>query len=184
MFYKTFSAIVNIQLFLEYSALPFKHAKVCNNQMTFVAIEVIGVVAVLLNLFEALDIHIKELPIYTSWFFNESLPSTCIKDASLGLIEAFGDPKKANFVFFIFSGLLCRVFPVVVLLVSTIALAFLECGIICFSVEFPDKKIDHTDLYNCGGISDLCGSGRNCLLYLCSRTIPRQKTLNYIILNS
>ena len=118
-----FTALLGVQRLLAI-ALPFKHAKVCNNRVTFVTIGVIGIVAVLLNLYEALGIYIKELPIYTSWFFNESLPSTCIKDASLGLIEAFGDPKKSNFVFFIFSGLLCRVFPVEVLLVSTIALAF------------------------------------------------------------
>nr|XP_022334365.1 sex peptide receptor-like [Crassostrea virginica] len=118
-----FTALLGVQRLLAI-ALPFKHAKVCNNQVTFVAIGVIGVVAVLLNLYEALGIYIKELPIYTSWFFNESLPSSCIKDASIGLIEAFGDPKKSNLLFFIFSGLLCRVLPVVVLLVSTIALAF------------------------------------------------------------
>ena len=118
-----FTALLGVQRLLAI-ALPFKHAKVCNNQVTFVAIGVIGVVAVLLNLYEALGIYIKELPIYTSWFFNESLPSSCIKDASIGLIEAFGDPKKSNLLFFIFSGLLCRVLPVVVLLGSTIALAF------------------------------------------------------------
>ena len=119
-----FTALLGVQRLLAI-ALPFKHAKVCNNRVTFVIIGVIGIVAVLLNLYEALGIHIAELPIYTSWFFNESLPSSCIKETSLGLIEAFGDPQKSNLLFFIFSGLLCRVFPVVVLLVSTIALAFL-----------------------------------------------------------
>nr|XP_022322849.1 sex peptide receptor-like [Crassostrea virginica] len=119
-----FTALLGVQRLLAI-ALPFKHAKVCNNRVTFVIIGVIGIVAVLLNLYEGLGIYIAELPIYTSWFFNESLPSSCIKETSLGLIEAFGDPQKSNLLFFIFSGLLCRVFPVVVLLVSTIALAFL-----------------------------------------------------------
>ena len=118
-----FTALLGVQRLLVI-ALPFKHAKFCNNRITFIIIGVIGVVSVLLNLYEGLGIYIAELPIYTSWFFNESLPSSCIKDISLGLIEAFGDPKKSNLLFFIFSGLLYRVLPVVVLLVSTVALAF------------------------------------------------------------
>lgn len=105
-------------------ALPFKHGKLFNSRASCVEIAVIVAVSVLLNLYEALGIYISELPIYKTWYYNETLPSSCTREVSLGLVSAFGDPTKSNTLFFIFSGLLYRVLPVLILIFTTVMLAY------------------------------------------------------------
>lgn len=105
-------------------ALPFKHGKLFSSRASCVEIAVIVAVSVLLNLYEALGIYISELPIYKTWYRNETLPSGCTRQFSQGLVSAFGDPTKSNTLFFIFSGLLYRVLPVLILIVTTVMLAY------------------------------------------------------------
>uniref|UniRef100_K1Q9W6 G-protein coupled receptors family 1 profile domain-containing protein n=1 Tax=Magallana gigas TaxID=29159 RepID=K1Q9W6_MAGGI len=105
-------------------ALPFKHTILFNSRASCVQIAVIVAVSVLLNLYEALGIYISELPIYETWYYNETLPSSCTRDFSQGLVSAFGDPAKSNTLFFIFSGLLYRLLPVLILIVTTVMLVY------------------------------------------------------------
>ncbi|XP_048737330.2 sex peptide receptor-like [Ostrea edulis] len=105
-------------------ALPFKYNRICSNRATIIEIAVIVTVSFLLNLYEAFGIYIAELPIYTNYYYNESLPSSCVRHVSRGLINAFGDSKKSNLIFYIFSGLLYRVLPVAVLLFTTVMLLY------------------------------------------------------------
>ncbi|XP_061186856.1 sex peptide receptor-like [Saccostrea echinata] len=118
-----FTAVLGIQRLLAV-ALPFKYSKLCSNTATFVEIAVITLVAFLLNLYEAFGIYIEEIPIYTSFYLNESLPSGCIKEISLGLINTVGDATKSSMIFYIFSGLLYRVLPVAILIFTTVTLAY------------------------------------------------------------
>ncbi|XP_062587798.1 sex peptide receptor-like [Saccostrea cucullata] len=118
-----FTAMLGVQRLLAV-ALPFKYSKLCSNVATAVEIAVIAFVAFLLNLYEAFGTYIAELPVYTSRYYNESLPSSCIRDTSLGLIKAFGDSTKSKMIFFIFSGLLYRVLPVIILIFTTVTLAY------------------------------------------------------------
>ncbi|XP_052697098.1 D(2) dopamine receptor A-like [Crassostrea angulata] len=105
-------------------ALPFKHGKLFNSRASCVEIAVIVGVSVMLNLYEALGIYISELPIYKTWYYNETLPSSCTRDFSQWSASAFGDPTKSNTLFFIFSGLLYRVLPVLILIFTTVMLVY------------------------------------------------------------
>jgi hypothetical protein len=105
-------------------ALPFKYNKIFSNRAIVIEISVIVAVSFLLNLYEAFGIYIAELPIYTNYYANESLPSSCVRHVSLGLINAFGDARRSNLLFYIFSGILNRVLPVAVLLLTTVMLLY------------------------------------------------------------
>ncbi|XP_056021646.1 sex peptide receptor-like [Ostrea edulis] len=106
-------------------ALPFKYNRICSNRATIIEIAVIVTVSFLLNLYKAFGIYIAELPIYTNYYHNESLPSSCVRHVSRGLINAFGDTKTSDMIFYIFYGLLNSVLPVAVLLFTTVMLLYL-----------------------------------------------------------
>lgn len=118
-----FTALLGVQRLVAI-ALPLKHGKLFSVRASVVEMQVIIAVSVLLNLYEALGISISELPVYKTWYMNETLASSCTRQFSSGLVSAFGDPNKSNMLFFIFSGLLYRVLPVLVLIVTTVMLAY------------------------------------------------------------
>jgi hypothetical protein len=80
---------------------------------------------VFVHLYEALGIDIQKLPIYSTSFRNETLPSGCTREISKSLIHVVGDIKKSMMLYYIFSGFLSRLLPVIVLLITTISLTYL-----------------------------------------------------------
>lgn len=118
------TALLGLQRLLAV-CVPFYYSKICNTRMSVVKIVSIVIIAVLVYLYEALGIDFEELPIFTTVFRNESLPSGCIREISKSLRNTVVDIEKSMMLYYIFSGFLARLLPVIVLLITTIALAVL-----------------------------------------------------------
>ncbi|KAK3104879.1 hypothetical protein FSP39_012262 [Pinctada imbricata] len=103
---------------------PFKFKTICSMRVTIVTLVVILVMAVLLNIYEMMSIQVTELKIYTTSFYNESMTSGCLRTFSEKVKATVGDENKSMMLFYIFSGLLYRIIPVVILAVTTILLAY------------------------------------------------------------
>ncbi|XP_048737372.1 melanopsin-like [Ostrea edulis] len=118
------TALLGLQRLLAV-CMPFYYSRICSTSTTVIKIASIAVISVFVYLYEALGIDIKELPIYSTRFRNETLPSGCTREISKSLINVVGDIKKSMMLFYIFSGFLSRLLPVIVLLITTISLAYL-----------------------------------------------------------
>ncbi|XP_056021645.1 olfactory receptor 8-like [Ostrea edulis] len=118
------TALLGLQRLLAV-CMPFYYSRICSTSTTVIKIACIAVISVFVYLYEALGIDIKELPIYSTRFRNETLPSGCTREISKSLINVVGDIKKSMMLFYIFSGFLSRLLPVIVLLITTISLAYL-----------------------------------------------------------
>ena len=105
-------------------SMPMKFNNIWSIRNTILTIGIILVLSVLLNIYEMLAINISELKIYTTPDFNVSLPSGCLRSFSEFLATNTGERNKSQMLFFVFSGLLYRILPVVILCVTTIILAF------------------------------------------------------------
>ncbi|XP_034323130.2 sex peptide receptor-related protein 2-like [Magallana gigas] len=104
---------------------PFYYSRICNAKTTIIKVAVIVIIAVIVYQYEAFGIEIKKLPIYSSRFLNESLPSGCNRVISQSLLNVVGDIKRSMMVYYIFSGILTRLLPVIILFITTVALALL-----------------------------------------------------------
>ena len=104
--------------------LPFKIKRICSTKFTICAVVVIVVCAVLLNIYEILAIHIQEVRVYSRSNVSVQMPSACIRTFSKSFVELVGDINKSQTVFFVFAGLTYRVFPVGILCVTTILIAY------------------------------------------------------------
>ena len=83
---------------------PFYYSRICNPKSTSITVTSITVIAVLVCLYEALGKDIKELPIYTTYLKNETLPSGCTIVISQSLIDIVGDIKRSLMVYYILVG--------------------------------------------------------------------------------
>ena len=120
---------------------PFYYSRVCNPKTTMITIASILLTAMLVYLYEAFGIEIKELPIYTTHFKNETLPSGCTRAISQSLINIVGDIKRSMMVYYIFSGVLTRLLPIIVLLITTVFLVLLlHARIVSLKTSFSFKK--------------------------------------------
>ncbi|XP_048751221.2 uncharacterized protein LOC125662921 [Ostrea edulis] len=118
------TALLGLQRLLAV-CMPFYYSRICSTSTTVIKIVCIAVISVFVYLYEALGIDIKALPIYSTRFRNETLPSGCTRGISKSIINVVGDIKKSMMLFYIFSGFLSRLLPVIVLLITTIYLAYL-----------------------------------------------------------
>ena len=60
----------------------------------------ITAITVIVHLYEALERDIEELPIYTKYLKNETLPSGCTRAISQTLIDLVGDIRRSMMVYF------------------------------------------------------------------------------------
>ena len=104
---------------------PFYYSRICNPKSTSITVTSITVIAVLVYLYEALGKDIKELPIYTTYLKNETLPSGCTIVISQSLIDVVGDIKRSMMVYYILVGFLSRLLPIIILLITTLILVVL-----------------------------------------------------------
>ena len=104
--------------------MPLKFQRICTIRNTALAVGIILLVSVLLNVYEMIAINISELKVYTTLDFNVSLPSGCSRSFSESIAKNESDQNKSQMFFYIFSGLLYRLLPVVILCVTTIILAY------------------------------------------------------------
>ncbi|XP_022329655.2 sex peptide receptor-related protein 2-like [Crassostrea virginica] len=104
---------------------PFYYSRICNPKSTSITVTSITVIAVLVCLYEALGKDIKELPIYTTYLKNETLPSGCTIVISQSLIDVVGDIKRSMMVYYILVGFLSRLLPIIILLITTLILVVL-----------------------------------------------------------
>ena len=117
-----FTALLGLQRLLAVCT-PFYYSRICNAKTTIIKVAVIVIIAVIVYQYEAFRIEIKKLPIYS--FQNESLPSGCNRVISQSLLNVVGDIKRSMMVYYIFSGFLTRLLPVIILFITTVALALL-----------------------------------------------------------
>lgn len=133
-----FTALLGLQRLLAVCT-PFYYSRICNAKTTIIKVAVIVIIAVIVYQYEAFGIEIKKLPIYS--FQNESLPSGCNRLISQSLINVVGDIKRSMMVYYIFSGFLTRLLPVIILFITTVALALLlHQRIIIFKTSDSYKK--------------------------------------------
>lgn len=133
-----FTALLGFQRLLAVCT-PFYYSRICNAKTTIIKVAVIVIIAVIVYQYEAFGIEIKKLPIYS--FQNESLPSGCNRLISQSLINVVGDIKRSMMVYYIFSGFLTRLLPVIILFITTVALALLlHQRIIIFKTSDSYKK--------------------------------------------
>lgn len=119
-----FTALLGLQRLLAV-CMPFYYSRICNAKTTIIKVAVIVIIAVIVYQYEAFGIEIKKLPIYSSRFLNESLPSGCNRVISQSLLNVVGDIKRSMMVYYIFSGFLTRLLPVIILFITTVVLALL-----------------------------------------------------------
>lgn len=135
-----FTALLGSQRLLAVCT-PFYYSRICNAKTTVIKVSSIVIIAVIVYQYEAFGIDIKKLPIYSSRFANETLPPGCTRDISQSLQNVVGDIKKSMMLYYIFSGFLTRLLPVIVLSITTIALALLlHQRIISFKSSDSYKK--------------------------------------------
>lgn len=133
-----FTALLGLQRLLAVCT-PFYYSRICNAKTTIIKVAVIVIIAVIVYQYEAFGIEIKKLPIYS--FQNESLPSGCNRVISQSLMNVVGDIKRSMMVYYIFSGFLTRLLPVIILFITTVALALLlHQRIIIFKTSDSYKK--------------------------------------------
>lgn len=135
-----FTALLGLQRLLAVCT-PFYYSRICNAKTTIIKVAVIVIIAVIVYQYEAFGIEIKILPIYSLRFLNESLPSGCNRVISQSLMNVVGDIKRSMMVYYIFSGFLTRLLPVIILFITTVALALLlHQRIIIFKTSDSYKK--------------------------------------------
>ena len=141
------TALLGCQRCLSFS-MPMKFNQIWSIRNTLFALGTILFVSILLNIYEMIAINISELNIYTTPDFNVSLPSGCLRSFSESLAKHVGNQKKSQMLFFIFSGLLYRILPVVILCVATVVLAFfLRKRARSFTPVISKKKKNKVDQY-------------------------------------
>lgn len=135
-----FTALLGLQRLLAVGT-PFYYSRICNAKTTMIKVAAIVIIAVIVYQYEAFGIDIKKLPIYSSRFQNETLPSGCTRAISQSLQNIVGDIKRSMMVYYIFSGFLTRLLPVIILFITTVALALLlHQRIISFKSSDSYKK--------------------------------------------
>lgn len=133
-----FTALLGLQRLLAVCT-PFYYSRICNAKTTMIKVAAIVIIAVILYQYEAFGKDIKKLPIYS--LENETLPSGCTIEISQSLKNVVGDTEKSMMLYFIFSGFLTRLLPVIVLFITTLALALLlHQRIISFKSSDSYKK--------------------------------------------
>ena len=129
-------------------SMPMKFNQIWSMRNTLLALGTILLASILLNIYEMIAINISELKIYTTPDFNVSLPSGCLRSFSESLAKNVGDRKKSQMLFFIFSGLLYRILPVVILCVTTFVLAlFLKKRARSLTPVISKKKKNKVEQY-------------------------------------
>nr|XP_034324833.1 uncharacterized protein LOC117689111 [Crassostrea gigas] len=119
-----FTALLGLQRLLAVCT-PFYYSRICNAKTSIIKVAVIVIIAVIVNQYEAFGIEIKILPIYSSRFLNEPLPSGCNRVISQSLLNVLGDIKRSMMVYYIISGFLTRLLPVIILFITTVVLVLL-----------------------------------------------------------
>ena len=91
---------------------------------TNVALSGIFLASTLLYIYKMIAIDISELKIYSSSELNVSLPSGCLHRFSTSLADIVGDKDRSLKLFFMLSGIVGRVLPVVILCTTTCVLVY------------------------------------------------------------